>query len=383
MSELALRICKAISEVFGTNGAPLHAPVFEGNEKKYLNDCIDSTFVSTVGEYVTRFENELAEYTGAKHVIEVTNGTIGLQLGLKVAGVVAGDEVIIPPLTFVATANAVGHAGGVAHFSDIEPMTLGLCPERLRGWLNSISCYKGGACHNRHTDRRIAAIVPVHVFGHPCDLDGLTAVANDFDLTLVEDAAEGLGSFYHGKHVGLSGRVGILSFNGNKIITTGGGGALLTDDEELAFAARHLSTTAKIEHPWEYRHDQMGFNFRMPNINAALGVAQLESISDRLKVKRDLYYEYKSALDDIPEVELLSEPAGCQSNYWLQTLKFDDQSLCDLSNALLVTNERSWNTRPAWTLLHQLPCYKDNPRSCLRVAEKLAPALMNLPSNKR
>ena len=268
----------AIRVVTGSAPAALHEPHFGGREWDYLKECLDSTFVSSVGKFVDRFEAELAAYTGAAHAVATVNGTAALHIALKLAGVLPGDEVIVPALTFAATANAVIYCDAVPHFADRETRSFGLDAAALRDWLQATTELQAGVCVNRASGRTIRAMVPMHVFGHPADLDSLLAVASDFRLALVEDAAESLGSLYHGRHTGTIGRMGTLSFNGNKTITTGGGGAILTNDAELAKHAKHLTTTAKLPHAWEYRHDEVGYNYRMPNLNAALGCAQLEQL---------------------------------------------------------------------------------------------------------
>ena len=272
-------IVKAIGSVVGMNKAPLHEPFFNGNEWAYLKDCLDSSFVSSVGEFVNRFELELASFTGAKHAVAVVNGTSALHIALKLAGVQEGDEVLTPALTFIATSNAITYCNATPHFVDSEENTLGINATKLREYLISQTEQRSGQCVNRSTQRIIRALVPVHTFGHPVDLDGLLSVSHDFNITLVEDAAESLGSYYHGKHTGTFGLCGTLSFNGNKTITTGGGGAILTNNTKLALHAKHITTTAKLPHKWNYCHDAIGYNYRLPNLNAALGCAQLEQLN--------------------------------------------------------------------------------------------------------
>ncbi|QVL50149.1 MAG: LegC family aminotransferase [Thiocapsa sp.] len=382
MNSLPDAIVAAIRDVVGPGPVNLHEPRFAGNESRYVQDCIDSTFVSSVGRYVDRFEAELATYTGARHAVAVVNGTAALHVALLLAGVEANDEVIVPALTFVATANAVRYCGAVPHFADSNERTLGLDPDALRDWLNTIAePAPGQGCINRLTGRRIRAIVPMHTFGHPCDLDGLLAVAREFQLTLVEDAAESLGSTYHDRHTGTLGRLGTLSFNGNKTITTGGGGAILTDDSDLARRAKHLTTTAKVPHRWAYEHDAVGFNDRMPNINAALGCAQLEQLPEFLASKRRLYERYRAVFSTLPHVRIMAEPAGCRSNYWLQTLLLDD-SAADQRDAILeATNAAGFMTRPAWTLMHRLAPFLECPRAPLSVAVSLERRIINVPSS--
>lgn len=382
MNSLPEAIVAAIRDVVGPDPVNLHGPRFSGNESRYVQDCIDSTFVSSVGRYVDRFEADLAAYTGARHAVAVVNGTAALHVALLLAGVEADDEVIVPALTFVATANAVRYCGAVPHFADSDERTLGLDPDALRDWLRTIAEPAAGqGCINRLSGRRIRAVVPMHTFGHPCDLDGLLAVAREFQLTLVEDAAESLGSSYRDRHTGTLGRLGTLSFNGNKTITTGGGGAILTDDTDLARRAKHLTTTAKVPHRWAYEHDAVGFNYRMPNINAALGCAQLEQLPEFLASKRRLYERYRAVFSSVPHVRIMAEPAGCRSNYWLQTLLLDD-SAADRRDAILeATNAAGVMTRPAWTLMHRLAPFLDCPRAPLPVAESLERRIINLPSS--
>jgi perosamine synthetase len=374
-------IIAAWRSVLGEGNFALHEPRFAGNEQRYVQECIASTYVSSVGTYVDRFEKELAAYTGARRAVAVVNGTAALQVALQLAGVQVSDEVIVPALTFVATANAAHYLGAIPHFVDSEESTLGLDPLALREWLKATAEPAGDAYRNRQTGRRLRALVPMHTFGHPCDLEGLLAVAHDYRLALVEDAAESLGSRYQGQHTGTFGLLGTLSFNGNKIITTGGGGAILTNDEGLADHAKHLTTTAKLPHRWDYVHDEVGYNFRMPNLNAALGCAQLEQLPKFLASKRRLFERYQAALADINEVCLMREPSDCESNYWLQTLVLSN-AVADQRDAILqATNDAGLMTRPAWRLMHRLAPYQECPRAPLPVVESLAQRLINLPSS--
>ena len=383
MRTLAQDITEAIQQVLNSpqEFVPLHEPRFSGNESKYVQECIDSTFVSSVGEFVDRFENKLADYTGAKYAVAVVNGTAALHMALLLAGVDSGDEVLVPALSFVATANAVCYCGAKPHFVDSEQQTLGMDPEALRNYLQDSTEQHNKICVNRKTGNRVRAMVPVHIFGHPCDLDGLLEVAKDFNLALIEDAAESLGSTYYDQHTGTFGLFGTLSFNGNKTITTGGGGAILTDDPELSKRAKHLTTTAKIPHRWDYIHDEVGFNYRMPNLNAALGCAQLEQLPDFLTSKRRLYDSYQEAFLDIKGVTLFTEPEGSHSNYWLQTLLLDESIAKQRDSILEITNSAGLMTRPAWKLLHKLPPFKDCPQAPLPVAESLELRIVNLPSS--
>jgi perosamine synthetase len=359
----------------------LHEPRFNGNEQLYVSECITSSFVSSVGKFVDQFEQGLASFTGARRAVAVVNGTAALQIALRVAGVRAGDEVIVPALTFIATANAVHYAGATPHFADCAEETLGLDPAALRDWLSHISEPTPNGIRNRQTGHPIRAIVPVHTFGHPCDLDGLLGVAHDFHLTLIEDSAESLGSYYYGRHTGTFGKLGTLSFNGNKTITTGGGGAILTNDENLADYVKHITTTAKTPHRWNYVHDEIGYNFRMPNINAALGCAQLEQLPNFLASKRLLFHRYLEAFSNISKIKLMQEPTGCKSNYWLQTLILDDSAAHERDEILLMTNDLGLMTRPAWKPMHQLAPYLDCPCAPQFVTQALEQRIINLPSS--
>jgi perosamine synthetase len=371
----------ALRSVVGSSPVALHEPSFEGNEWLYLKECLDSTFVSSVGKFVDRFEADLADYTGSKYAISVVNGTAALQIALKLAGVEANHEVLIPALTFVATANAVTFCNAIPHFVDSERQTLGIDALKLREYLQENSSQQSGFCINNNTGRVIRALVPMHTFGHPSDIEGLLSIARDFNLALVEDAAESLGSFYQGQHTGTFGLFGTLSFNGNKTITTGGGGAIITNDESLARYAKHLTTTAKIPHAWEFRHDEVGYNYRMPNINAALGCAQLEQLASKLTAKRDLFSRYRAAFADIEGVTLFKEPKNCQSNYWLQTLVLDkDES--DLRNQLLeATNLMGIMTRPVWEPLNDLVPYRNSPSMDLSSTQSISSLVINIPSS--
>jgi perosamine synthetase len=378
---LASRVVDAIAKAAGSPPLALHEPQFAGNEWVYLKECLDSTFVSSVGKFVDRFEVDLARYTGAKHAVAVVNGTAALHVALQLAGVSPGDEVLIPALTFIATANAVSYCGAVPHFVDSEERSLGLDPGALCEYLKTTTKIRGGECLNRATGRIIRAVVPMHAFGHPVDVEGVMAVARDFHLVLVEDAAESLGSTVAGRHTGTFGLIGTLSFNGNKTITTGGGGALLIDNARLAERAKHLSTTAKVSHRWEYRHDQVGYNYRLPNINAALGCAQLEQLPNFLNAKRELFQRYSAAFATVPGTRIVREPTGCRSNYWLQALLLDESVERERDAVLAATNDAGFMTRPSWTLMHQLAPYRHCPKMELPVAESLQRRLINLPSS--
>ena len=380
-SRLCAEVVAAIRTVVGNDKQQLHEPRFAGNETRYLQECISSTFVSSVGPFVNRIEDELCAFTGAGHAVAVVNGTAALHIALLLAGVRPGDEVLIPALTFVATANAVAYCHAAPHFVDSEERTLGIDPIALRSYLSAKTVIKDGVCLNRASGRVIRVLLPMHTFGHPADMEMLLAVASDFHLLVVEDAAESLGSFIGKRHTGTFGLLGTLSFNGNKTITTGGGGAILTDDANLAAKAKHLTTTGKAAHRWEYTHDSVAYNYRMPNLNAALGVAQLEQLPGFLLQKRALFNAYASAFAGVQGVKLVQEPMSCTSNYWLQTLLLDRPDAA-LRDALLeATNAAGLMTRPAWTLMHHLPMFHDMPRAPLPVAESLALRLINIPSS--
>ena len=360
----------------------LHEPSFKGgHEWDYVKECLDTGWVSSVGKFVDRFEEMLAQFTGVARAIAVVNGTAALSVALRLAGVEPGDEVIVPALTFVATANAVSHLGALPYFADCEERTLGLDPKALAEHLDLNCRMKNGECFNQSTGRRMRAVVPMHTYGHPVDLEGLAELCEQFSLVMVEDSAESLGSYYKDRHTGGFGRMGILSFNGNKIITTGGVGAILTNDQELADAAKHLTTTAKLPHRWAFVHDQVGYNYRLPNLNAALGCAQMEKLGGFLEKKRELALVYEKAFADLAGVRFFSEPENCKSNYWLNVLLLDKGREKELEACLAASNDAGIMTRPAWELLHRLPMYKSCPRTKLPVAESLAARLINIPSS--
>ncbi len=376
-------IVRTLRSVLDSQQVPhtLHQPRFAGREREYLVDCIDTGWVSSVGAYVDRFEQELAEFTGSKRVVAVVNGTAALQIALKLSGVQPGDEVLIPALTFVATANAVAYLGAFPHFVDSSQQTLGIDSGRLVEYLDEIAETSSCGCINRVTGRPIRAVVPMHTFGHPVDMDPLLEVASRWKIEVVEDAAEGLGSYYKGRHVGTLGRIGVLSFNGNKIITTGGGGALLFQNEEEGRVAKHITTTARQPHPWRYFHDQVGYNFRMPNLNAALGCAQLEQLPKFIVAKRLLHECYRVAFASVPGVQLIAEPPLTQSNYWLNALLLDEEFATQRDALLDATIKDGIMTRPVWTLMSRLPMYENCPRMELPVAESLEKRIVNIPSS--
>lgn len=367
-----------VKELYNKEEVFLHEPVFSGREKEYLADCIDSTFVSSVGAYVDRLEVEIARYTGSKYAVATVNGTAALHVSLLIVGVKCEDEVITQPVTFVATCNAIKYCGAEPVFVDVDKNTLGMNPESLLAFLKKYTTIKNGALYNRTTGRRIKACLPVHTFGHPCRIDEIVDICSNYGIVVVEDAAEALGSSFKNKHVGTFGRLGVLSFNGNKIITTGGGGAILTDDEFLAQRARHLAKTAKVPHPYEYFHDEVGFNYRMPNINAALGLAQLEQLERFLKSKRCLAKKYEEFFSTRKGIKFAKEPPMAHSNYWLNAIFLENEM--EKKVFLETTNKNKVYTRPVWTLMYKLPIYE----SCFRVetpeSEEIERRVVNLPS---
>jgi perosamine synthetase len=360
---------------------PLHEPRFFGNEKKYLLDAVDSTFVSSIGAYVDKFEDMMCKITGAKHAIALVNGTNALHLSLLLAGVEKDDEVLVQSLTFIATANAISYCNATPHFVDVDKETLGLSPSLLKGYLDEIAEMKDGRCFNKKTGKRISACVPMHTFGFPLYIDELVDLCDEYNIPVVEDAAESLGSYYKEKHTGAFGLLGVFSFNGNKIVTAGGGGCIITDDKSIAIKAKHLSTQAKIPHKWEYKHDEVGYNYRMPNLNAALACAQLERLDLYVENKRelsDLYYEF---LKGNKLLELLRETKNTRANYWLNAVVLKDKKERD--NFLTFTNENGIMTRPIWGLMNKLEMFKDCPHADLSNAEWLEDRVVNITSSVR
>lgn len=373
------RIVAAIASVAGGR-AMLHEPCFRGHEWEYVKECIDTGWVSTAGKFVERFEGMLCEFTGIGHAAAVVNGTAALHACLILAGVAADDEVITQPLTFAATCAAIAYQGAVPHFVDVSERTLGLDPGRLDGRLIEVAEYDDGVLRNRQTGRRIAAVVCMHTYGHPCDLDGLAEVCARWGLPLIEDAAESLGSYRNGRHTGHWGVLSAMSFNGNKIITTGGGGAVLTNDPEMAKRARHLTTTAKQPHRWEFEHDMVGYNYRLPNLNAALGCAQMELLPGFIGAKRELAGRYQAAFAGVEGTSFFAEPADSRSNYWLNVILLDRPDMELRDRILTATNDAGLMTRPAWMLMHRLAPYAHGPHGDLSTAEALAARLINIPS---
>jgi len=358
---------------------PLHEPRFNGNEKKYLNECIDSTFVSSVGAYVDMFEENFASFVGSKYAVAMVNGTSALHISLLLADVKKDDEVITQALTFVATANAISYCDAKPIFVDVDLDTMGMSPDTLKAFLEVNCEIVDARCINKTTNKIIKACVPMHTFGHPCKIDEIKTICDEWCITLVEDAAESLGSYYKDKHTGTFGQMGVFSFNGNKIITSGGGGVLVTDDEKLAFRAKHLSTTAKVPHKYEYEHDELGFNYRMPNLNAALLLAQLEQLDNFLENKRDLASKYEIFFKDDLEIDFVKEPNDAKSNYWLQALLVKDKDKRD--DFLEYTNNNGVMCRVIWRLMNELDMYKDSQTTSLNNSKYLQTRVVNIPSS--
>ncbi len=357
---------------------PLHSPLFIGNERKYLEECLDSTFVSSVGRFVDLFEERMEEYTGSRKAVVCVNGTNALHLALRLVGVELYDEVITQSLTFIATANAISYCGAKPVFIDVDKETMGLSPAALSDFLSLNSVIKPDGCYNSSTGRRIKACLPMHTFGHPCKIDEIASICEKYKIELVEDAAESIGSLYKGQHTGTFGKIGVLSFNGNKTITTGGGGMLLFQDEDLALRAKHLTTQAKVAHKWNFVHDDIGYNYRMPNINAALGVAQLENLDLYLKQKRLLADSYKEFFHSKP-VSFFCEPANCISNYWLNVIILDSEAERD--HFLKESNDQGVMTRPIWHLMSKLPMFENCQTDTLMNSIWFEERVVNIPSS--
>jgi len=378
--QIAEKVLTKLKQAY-PQGTGLSEPYFIGNELAYVKECIDTRWVSSVGKFVDKFEQKMCEITGAPYAVAITNGTAALHLSLLLAGVEQSDEVITQSLTFVATANAISYLKAIPHFVDLEEESLGIDPYKLDLYLKEISVFKQGRLFNKKTHRPISAMVVMHTYGHPSKLDELLEISKKYNLTLVEDAAESLGSFYKGTHTGRIGKIGAFSFNGNKIATTGGGGAIITNDPVLGKKAKHLSTTAKVPHPWDFVHDEVGYNYRLPNINAALGCAQLESLTIFLDARRNLQEKYKILFSDIEGIQLFQEPKYARSNYWLSTLILEPQFSDQRDLILKMTNESKIMTRPAWRLMHKLEMFKDSPKMDLSCSNSIESRLINIPSS--
>lgn len=363
-----------------TEFIPLHEPKFVGNERAYVLDCIDSTFVSSVGKYVDRFEQMMAEYTGAKYAVATVNGTAALHIALKLAGVNHNDEVITQSLSFVATCNAISYCGAKPVFVDVDRATLGLSPSSLRDFLSVNATKTLDGCVNKTTGRKISAVVPMHTFGHPCRIDEISTVCEEFGITLIEDAAESLGSYYQGKHTGTFGKLAAFSFNGNKTITTGGGGMIITNDEALARRAKHITTTAKQPHPYEFVHDEIGYNYRLPNLNAALGCAQMEILPRLLESKRAIASSYIGFFAN-SVLDFVKEPTQAHSNYWLNALVLEDKPARELF--LKELNDAGVMSRPIWRLMNELTMFNDCQSADLSNSKWLEERVVNIPSSAR
>ncbi len=381
MSDITNRfapIIDCVRSIYGPDYTPLHRPVFEGNERQYLVDCIDSNFVSSVGAKVTEFEQKVAAFTGVKHAVATVNGTAALHVALHLAGVGRDDAVITQALTFIATGNAIRYCGAHPVFIDVDRDTLGLSPDALRRFLDRHAERGHGQARHKASGRRLAACVPMHTFGHPCRIEEIITVCDDYGIPVVEDAAESLGSTVGTRHAGGFGRLGVLSFNGNKIITTGGGGMILTDDADLAARAKHLTTTAKIPHPWEFVHDEVGYNYRLPNLNAALGCAQIERLPEMLAIKANIAARYAARFAELG-VSFIQAPPGTTANYWLNAILFD--SLAERDAFLNYSNGQGVMTRPIWRLMHRLDMFRDDPHDDLSHSIWLEERLVNIPSS--
>tara|TARA_B110000008_G_scaffold74441_1_gene75537 strand:- start:892 stop:2052 length:1161 start_codon:yes stop_codon:yes gene_type:complete len=368
-----------IRSIYKTDGfIPIHEPRFQGNEKKYLNECIDSTFVSSVGKFVDRFEIEIANYTGAKYAVATSNGTSALHISLLIAGVEKGHEVITQPITFVATCNAINYCNALPLFVDVDKVTMGMSPSALEVFLKSNAEVKNKQCINKISGKIIKACVPMHTFGHPCQIDEIREICKDWNIALIEDSAESLGSFYKGKHTGTFGDLGVISFNGNKVITSGGGGCILTNDEKFANLAKHMTTTAKETHKWDYSHDMVGYNYRMPNLNAALLMAQLEQLESFLAAKKFLAKSYENFFKNT-EFHFVSEPDNSESNYWLNTIILKDRNTRDLF--LDETNNQGIMTRPIWKLMNKLTMFDSSQCGDLTTSKWLEDRVVNISSS--
>ena len=362
-----------------TEFLPLHEPRFIGNEKKYLNDCIDSTFVSSVGKYVDMFEEQFSSYVGSKYSIATVNGTSALHISLLLADVQKNDEVITQPLTFIATCNAIEYCEAKPIFVDVDLDTMGLSPKSLKEFLENNCEIDDKKCINKTTRKTIKACVPMHTFGHPCKIDELKTICDKWHIVLIEDSAESLGSYYKKKHTGTFGKLGAFSFNGNKIITSGGGGVIVTDDKNLAKKAKHLTTTAKIPHPYEYRHDMIGYNYRMPNLNAALLVAQMEQLDKFVANKRELAIKYKEFFSLYKDIDFIQEPKDSKSNYWLQAVILKDKTTRD--EFLEYTNKNGIMTRSIWKLMNKLDMFRDAQSTDLSNSKYLEERVVNITSS--
>lgn len=373
-------VVRFIKDLYKKDVVPLHEPKFIGNEKKYLFECVDSTFVSYVGKFVEQFEESIKQFTGSKYAIATVNGTSALHMTLILAGVRTGDEVLAPALTFVGSINPINYLGAKPLFVDCDRETLGICPLKLEEFLERETISNDGVRINKKSGKKISACIAVHVFGHPTKIDQIKKICEKYNVELVEDAAESLGSRYKNKHTGTFAKVGILSFNGNKIVTTGGGGMIITDDEKLAMMARHITTTAKLSHKWEYVHDEIGYNYRMPNVNATLGFAQMENVDKFLENKRELAILYRDFFSNL-DIQYITEPINCFANYWLNAVVLRNREERD--SFLEYTNSNGIMTRPVWCLMNKLNMFKNCQKTDLSNAEWLEDRVVNIPSSVR
>ena len=365
-------------EIFGDEFIPLHRPVFDGNERKYLVDCIDSNFVSSVGEKVSEFENMIAEFTGSKHAIATVNGTAALHVAIELAGVRQGDEVISQALTFIATCNAISYSGATPVFIDVDEDTMGMSPTSLSQFLENNCEKQNGEVFNKNSGKRVAACIPMHTFGFPCRISEIAKICGDWNIALIEDAAESLGSYVGNKHTGSFGQMGTLSFNGNKVITTGGGGMIITDDSDLAKRAKHITTTSKIPHPYEFLHDEIGYNYRMPNLNAALGCAQIERLQEILSAKNDVANKWNDFFKD-HEIKFFKAHGENKANHWLNTILLESKT--ERNEFLSYTNESGVMTRPIWELMSNLKMFKNCQHDGLVNSIWLSDRIVNIPSS--
>ena len=382
---MKIKFLEFAREIFGNDFIPLHRPVFEGNERQYLVDCIDSNFVSSVGTKVIEFEEKVAAFTGSKYAVATVNGTAALHVAIELAGVKPGDEVISQPLTFIATCNAISYAGAKPLFVDVDLDTMGLSPAALRHFLEQKTEKRVSGTYNKTSGKKISACVPMHTFGFPCRIEEILKICADWDIAVIEDAAESLGSYAGNQHTGTFGSMATLSFNGNKIISTGGGGVLITDNSLLAKKARHLSTTAKAPHPWAFEHDEIGWNDRLPNINAAIGSSQMEVLEERLKLKRKLYEKYCQILNCFEGLEVIKENSNCINNNWLVSIRLtinNRNELKEIRDKILNTaHSKNLFLRPSWNLINSFKMYKDAPAGDLKIAQDQSFRIINLPSS--
>ncbi len=370
-----------IKELYNSQDVPLSVPKFIGKEKEYLNECIDTTYVSSVGRFVDRFESDMARYTGARRAVVCVSGTNALHMALLLSGVERNDEVLTQALTFIATCNAICYTGAQPVFIDVDKSTMGLSPDAVKDWLSKNGEIRDGQCYDKRTGRRVKACVPMHTFGHPVRIEELAIICDEWHIELVEDAAESIGSKYKGRHTGLFGKVGVLSFNGNKTITTGGGGMMLFMDDDIGAKAKHLTNQAKVPHRWEFRHDHIGYNYRMPNINAALGCAQLEHLDEFIADKRATAKAYAEYFKNVPGIDFFTEPENCFSNYWLNVVILKDREA--QQGFLQETNDKGVMTRPIWELMNRMPMFDHCQHDSLENTIWFAERVVNIPSSVR